>query len=302
MLEINNYAEVTYIDPDENGLINQKSVRNALKRNTVLVSVAYANNEIGTIQPIMEIAKAIRHFRKNNNSTLPFFHTDACQAMNYLETSNIEKLGVDMMSFNSSKIYGPKAIGALYKKRNIQLNPLYLGGGQEFGLRSGTEDVSLITGFAKALEIASKIKVKESKRLINIRDYTIKKLLALSNKVGDFKIILNGDEKNRLPNNINISISGISSELLVVELDAKGIEVSSKSACKSDEPDESYVISAIRKAQGIDSNSVEGSIRITLGRGTLKSDIDKLVITIKDILNKCFLGGKNHKIHNNGFR
>jgi cysteine desulfurase len=160
MLEINNYAEVTYIDPDENGLINQKSVRNALKRNTVLVSVAYANNEIGTIQPIMEIAKAIRHFRKNNNSTLPFFHTDACQAMNYLETSNIEKLGVDMMSFNSSKIYGPKAIGALYKKRNIQLNPLYLGGGQEFGLRSGTEDVSLITGFAKALEIASLVPMR----------------------------------------------------------------------------------------------------------------------------------------------
>ena len=286
ILEVNSLAEVTYIDPDENGLINPKDIYEALKTNTVLVSVSYANNEIGTIEPIIDIAKAIRHFRKNNNSTLPLFHTDACQAINYLETSNIEKLGVDMMSFNSSKIYGPKGIGALYKKRIVELEPLYFGGGQEFGLRSGTESLSLIIGFAKALEIVSKIKIKESKRLTSIRDYSIKKLLSLSGKIADYKIILNGDLKNRLPNNINISVSGISSELLVIELDAKGIEVSSKSSCKSESPDESYVISAIRKAQGLKSNSIEGSIRITLGRRTTKPDIDKLILAIKDILNK----------------
>lgn len=286
ILEKRNLARVTYIDPDSNGLINPKNIQDALKINTVLVSVAYANNEIGTVEPLMEIAKAIRHFRKNNNSILPLFHTDACQAMNYLETSNIEKLGVDLMSFNSSKIYGPKGIGALYKKRNVILEPLYFGGGQEFGLRSGTEAIYLITGFAKALEVASKIKLKESKRLTIIRDYAVKKLLSISGNSDRYKISLNGDTKNRLPNNINISITGISSELLVIELDAKGIEVSSKSACKSDEPDESYVISAIRKAQGLKSNSTEGSIRITLGRGTSRSDIDKLVIAIRDILDK----------------
>ncbi len=286
MLEKNNQAEVTYIDPDGGGLINPKAIRDALKENTVLVSIAYANNEIGIVQPITEIAKTIRHFRKNNNSTFPVFHTDACQAMNYLETSNIEKLGVDLMSFNSSKIYGPKGIGALYKKRNVSLQPLYFGGGQEYGLRSGTESPSLITGFAKALEVTSKIKIKESKRLVTIRDYSIRKLLSLSDKIGEYKIILNGDQKNRLPNNINISISGISSELLVIELDAKGIEVSSKSACKSESPDESYVISKIREAQNLKSDSTEGSLRITLGRSTKKPDIDKLVTAISNILNK----------------
>jgi cysteine desulfurase len=284
-LENNKEAKVSYIDPDANGMINPKDIRDSLKENTVLVSIMYANNEIGTIQPIMEIAKAIRYFRKINQTILPFFHTDACQAINYLPIENIEKLGVDLLTFNSSKIYGPKGIGILYKKRGINLMPLYTGGGQEFGLRSGTENTAGIAGAALAFEETLKIKNKESDRLVKIRDYGIKKLLALSNTSG-YEIILNGDSINRLPNNINISIKGISSELLVIELDAKGIEVSAKSACKSDEPDESYVISALRKAQGILENTTDGSIRISLGRGTLKSDIDTLVLVIKEILKK----------------
>ena len=133
ILEENKEAEVTYIMPDVNGLINPKDVRDALKENTALVSVMYANNEIGTVQPITEIAKVIRHHRKNKNYSLPYLHTDACQAMNYLEVENIEKLGVDLMSFNSSKIYGPKGVGVLYKKRGVNLAPLYVGGGQEQG-------------------------------------------------------------------------------------------------------------------------------------------------------------------------
>lgn len=284
-LEVSGRAEVTYIACDEGGFINPKLVRDSIKENTILVSIMYANNEIGTIQNIEEIAKQIRYYKKTKNNAWLYFHTDACQAMNYLETSNIEKLGVDLMSFNSSKIYGPKGIALLYKKRNVDLSPIYQGGGQEFGLRSGTENVSLVSGFALALEKTNKIKKKESERLVKLRDYGIKKLLALSKNSG-YEVILNGDIKNRLPNNINISISGISSELLVIELDAKGIEVSSKSACKSDEPDESYVISGLRKAQGIKENSETGSLRITLGRSTKKEDIDKLVKGLLDILLK----------------
>lgn len=317
MLEKNGEAEVTHVVPDENGIINPKDIRNALKENTILVSVMYANNEIGSVQPIMEIAKTIRHFRKSkeedrkidfqkssdliaknisfgagssarhfqNQFLFPLFHSDACQAINYLPIENIEKLGVDLLTFNSSKIYGPKGVGVLYKKRGVILSPLYGGGGQEFGLRSGTENTGGIAGCALALEQTLKIKEKESSRLIKIRDYGIEKLLSLSGVLG-YEIILNGDVANRLPNNINISISGISSELLVVELDAKGILISAKSACKSDEPDESYVISALRKAQGIPTNSIDGSLRISLGRQTSKSDIDALITALKDILKK----------------
>jgi len=285
ILEENGEAEVTYIGVDKGGLINLEEFRDSLKENTVLVSIMYANNEIGTIEPIEEIAKIIRHFKKQKNDLIfPLFHTDACQAMNYLFTENIEKLGVDMMSFNSSKIYGPKGIGILYKKRETKLAPLYLGGGQESGLRPGTENVVSIVGLTEAFNITSKIKQKESRRLIEIRDYGINKLLSLSDTSG-YKIILNGDKKNRLPNNINISIFGISSELLVVELSAHGIFVSEKSACKSDDNNKSYVIKAIRKICRRD-NQEEGSLRISLGRGNYMRDMDVLYSELKNILEK----------------
>jgi len=334
LLEKEGKAEVTYIKVDELGFVSPKEIKDALKENTILVSIMYANNEIGTIQPIQEIAKVIRHFKKEKgktgkhefrehgyfsaekflvlepslsqaplNSCFPVFHTDACQAMNYLFTENIEKLGVDLLSFNSSKIYGPKGVGVLYKKRSVELSPLYSGGGQEFGLKSGTEDVAGISGVALALEIASKMKKKESARLIKLRDYGINKLLKLSSNSSKdlnngFQIILNGDSKNRLPNNINISISGISSELLVIELSAKGIMVSSKSACKSGDTDESYVIEALHSfsprqdlgdlsaRQDIADLAEDGSLRISLGRETKKSDIDALVSSLKLILAK----------------
>ena len=287
ILEDRGDASVTYLSVNKNGIIDLDELRDSIKENTILVSIMYANNEIGTIQPIQEIAKIIRHSRKINKMSkpgmdiFPIFHTDATQAINYLDTSNVEKLGIDMMSFNGSKIYGPKGIGVLYKKRFINLSPLYSGGGQESGLRSGTENVASIAGIALALLITNKMKSKESERLIKLRDYTIDKLLKI--KIGSFKIILNGDITERLPNNINISVSGISSELLVIELDAKGIEVSSKSACKSDSDDGSYVIKAIRKIckKG---NEEEGSLRITLGRQTTKKDIDKLITILIRIL------------------
>ena len=163
LLEKEGKANVTYLAIDERGIVNPRDVRDVLRPETVLVSVMYANNEIGTVQPIEEIAKEIRHFKKTHTSSYPLFHTDACQAMNYLFTENIEKLGVDLLSFNGSKIYGPKGVGVLFKKRSVTLAPLYAGGGQEFGLRSGTENVSAIVGIGHALLKAKRIKEKESK-------------------------------------------------------------------------------------------------------------------------------------------
>lgn len=306
MLEEAGVAEVTYVKVEANGIVNPKDIREALKENTVLVSVMYANNEIGTIQPIREIAKEIRHFRKNRKQNIsghadfsaeksaqsfaspgsrapeifcfPVFHTDAAQAMNYLDTENMDRLGVDLMSFNSSKIYGPKGVGVLYKKRGVNLTPIYSGGGQEFNLRSGTENVAGIAGVACALTIANKIKEKESARLCKLRDYAINKLLKLS-KTSGYEIILNGDSEIRLPNNINISITGISSELLVIELDAIGIAVSERSACSADSDEGSHVIRALREGS-------TDSIRITLGRDIKKPDLDYLVSSLEKILNK----------------
>ena len=284
LLEKEGKANVTYLAIDERGIVNPRDVRDVLRPETVLVSVMYANNEIGTVQPIEEIAKEIRHFKKTHTSSYPLFHTDACQAMNYLFTENIEKLGVDLLSFNGSKIYGPKGVGVLFKKRSVTLAPLYAGGGQEFGLRSGTENVSAIVGIGHALLKAKRIKEKESARLVLLREYGIKKLRALSQESG-YEIMVNGDEKNRLPNNINISITGISSELLVIELDAKGVLVSERSACASDNDTGSHVIAMLRHSSN-DTKHSNDSIRISMGRGTKKSDIDACIKALASILEK----------------
>ncbi len=284
-LEKNGRAEITYVKVNDQGLIEPKNIKDAIKENTILVSVMYANNEIGTIEPIEEIAKVIRSYRKTTNSQYPYFHTDSAQAINYLPHENIEKLGVDLLSFNSSKIYGPKGVGILYKKRTVDLIPIYQGGGQEQGLRSGTESVSLIKGIYLALDKTFKLRVSESSRLINLRDYAIRELLGLSVLI-NYKIILNGHPERRLPNNINITIYGISSELLVIELDHMGIAVSERSACHSSDDNASYVIRAIRKTCERKKGQDNGSIRISLGRETTKSHLDFLVRSLKNILLK----------------
>ena len=285
-LENNGFAEVSYLSVGQNGVIDPKEIRDYIKPNTVLVSIMYANNEIGTIEPIKEVAKEIRYFKKNNskNNIYPVFHTDACQAMNYLFTKNVEKLGIDLMTFNGSKIYGPKGVGVLYKKRGIKLEPLYQGGGQEFGLRSGTENTALIVGLAEALRKTEQIKEKETNRLIGLRDYAIDKILKLTEEYS-FKIILNGDREKRLANNINVSIFGISSELLVLELGAKGIFVSERSDCKSGRTGSSHVLESIY-GRLISKDEKVGSLRITLGRQTKKRDLDKLIRVLNNIFQK----------------
>ena len=288
-------AEVTYVEVEKNGIVDPKKIKKALKSNTVLVSVMYVNNEIGTIQPIKEIAKEIRHWRKNltpsplsllrrgvgERCIFPFVHTDATQAVNYLSL-NVEQLGVDLMSFNGTKIYGPKGVGVLFKRRNVNLSPIMWGGDQEFGLRPGTENSKGIVDLAKALEATEKIKEKEVKRLIVLRDYFINKLLKLKNIDQDFNFLVNGDQKNRLPNNINITIPNIPSDLLVIELSAKRVMASAKSACKSGDGKASHVISAINK----DTKETDGSLRFSLGKETTKADIDYTGKALVGILSK----------------
>ena len=330
-LEKTKQAEVTYVPVESNGIVDSKKIGQALRENTVLVSVMYANNEIGAIQPIREIAKEIRHWNKNRKrkvfewsgwgrdpgnrgpeKTLPFpvfFHTDATQAVNYLSIS-IPQLGVDMMSFNSAKIYGPKGVGVLYVKKNTPISPIMFGGNQEFGLRPGTENVALATELARALLITEKIKNIEVKRLTKLRDYFINKIVrnsAIAENLANSNIILNGDLKNRLPNNINITIPNIPSDLLVIELSARGIMASAKSACKSGDGKASHVIKAIRpeakparNAFSIPASNAlrsdagwadaggeaDGSLRFSLGRYTTKSDIDYTIKSLSEILLK----------------
>ncbi len=269
------HGNVTFVPVEANGIVDPEKIKKALKPNTILVSVMYANNEIGTVQPIREIAKVIRHFNKTKNKKV-YFHTDATQAINYLPI-NVQKLGVDLMSFNSAKIYGPKGVGALYVRRNTPIQKIMWGGDQEMGLRPGTENMEGITQFTKALEDAEKIKDKEVKRLTSLRDYFINSLIR-ANK----EIVVNGDLVNRLPNNINITIPNIPSDLLVIELSARGVMASAKSACKAGDGKASHVIQAINK----NAKDTDGSLRFSLGQATTKSDINYTVKALSDILIK----------------
>ncbi len=269
-------VEVTYVPVESDGIVSPKSVKNALRENTALVSVMYANNEIGTVQPIAEIAKIIRQRNKAGGKAL--FHTDACQAVNYLDM-NVLKLGVDLMTFNASKIYGPKGIGALFVKRGVKLAPQIFGGGQERGLRSGTENVPAIAGFAEAMRIAEKMKWKESARLVKLRDFFISEILS---KTPD--TVLNGSANERLPNNVNISFLGADAEEVIIALDARGIAASTGSAC-ANIGREGKVSDVILALDG-DRIRAMGSVRFTLGRGTKKEDIARVMRELCDIMEK----------------
>ncbi len=268
--------ETTLVDVDSEGFVDLKKLSEALKEDTILVSVAYANNEIGTIQPLQEIAKIIREHRRRYNSKFPLFHTDAIQAAGYIEL-NVEKLGVDLMSLNGSKIYGPKGIGALYIRRGVNVEPVIYGGGQERNLRSGTENVPGIIGFAKALELVQKNREKESGRLIKLRDYFIDEILE---RIPD--ATLNGPKENRLPNNINISFYGIEGEAAVLYLDAKEVSCSTGSACSSTSLEPSHVIMSLHRSY----EYAHGSLRFSLGKITTKKDLDYVLEVLPGIIKK----------------
>ncbi len=271
--------EVSYLNVSKEGIVDLKELKKALAKETILVSIMYANNEMGAIQPISEAAKIIRDFKKQNNLASlqpPFFHSDAIQAAGYLDM-NVHRLGLDLMSVNGSKIYGPKGMGFLYAKRGLKLAPVIHGGGQERGLRPGTENVAGIVGLAKAFEIVQKNKEKEAKRISGLRDYLIKGVLK---KIP--RSFLNGHPILRLPNNANITISGVEGESLILYLDAAGIACSTGSACTSQSLEPSHVILALGKSK----EASHCSVRFSLGKKNKKSDIDYLLKVLPEIVKK----------------
>ncbi len=271
------------IPAHEDGRINLEKLAEAIDSDTVLVSVMYANNEIGTVQPLREIAKIIKDIRQkrqveaevSGESPLPiYFHTDACQAANYLPLL-VNTLGVDLMTLNGGKIYGPKQSGILFLRTGVELKPQILGGGQERGYRSGTENMPAIIGFAKALEETSAKRQMESERLHTLQqDFLsdITKKLPI--------VIINGSEKYRLPNNIHLTFPGQDNERLMMELDQQGILVATGSACSASSDEPSHVLGAI----GLTDKLSQSSIRITLGRQSTKTHLDKLLQSLVSLV------------------
>ena len=268
--------EVTYIKPDKDGLVSASQITESIRPDTILVSVMYANNEIGTVQPIREIGNVIQKYRQEQKHSWPVFHTDACQASAYLDL-DIEKLHVDLLTLNGSKMYGPKGIGLLYIRRGIKLQPLQFGGSQERGLRPGTENVAGIIGMATALALAQKDKENESRRLVQLRDKLINGILKSIPKTR-----LNGHPTTRLPNNANISFLDIEGEALVLYLDAAGIFASTGSACTSASLEPSHVILAL----GMPYEVAHSSIRFTLGYETTEEDIYYVLETLPPLVEK----------------
>ncbi len=264
-LELKNLCTVTYINVDSEGIINLKELKESLSKQTVLVSVMYANNEIGTIQPLGEVAKIVRAHRKENNQVYPYIHTDACQAALFCSL-RVPALGIDLLTLDGSKIYGPRGCGILFVRRGVKVTPELFGGDQESERRAGTENVASASGFAYALELAQKEKESETKRISILRDTL---LSSIQKAVPQIEV--NGSMKDRVPNNINICLKGIDAEFAVLKLDAKGIAISSVASCRSKKEDSSsYVIEAMGKGE-----CSKSSLRITLGRFTTTSDIKR---------------------------
>lgn len=258
----------SYANVNRTGICAPEEIVKNIVPDTNMVSCMYANNEIGTVQPIREITTAVKNIRENI-----CVHTDACQAPEYLPI-RVSELGVDLMSLNGSKIYGPKGVGLLYKKKSVKLKPIITGGGQEFGLRAGTENVAAIVGFAAALEIADKNRETESKRLTELQRYFIDRLMDIPNTM------MNGDLECRLPNNVNCTFLNIEGESIVLKLDEAGISSSTGSACTTDTLEPSHVIIAT----GVPHEVAHGSVRFTMGRSTTKDDIDYTIEHTKRIV------------------
>jgi cysteine desulfurase len=254
---------ITILPVDDRGLVDPDSFAHAMRSDTVLASVMLANNELGTIQPIARLAQVAREHHV-------LFHTDAVQAGAWLDVSP-ETLGVDMLSLSAHKFYGPKGVGMLYVREGVNVTPLVFGGGQEFGRRSGTENVAGIVGFARALEMVAANRDARSGRVSKLRDALEN---GLSAKVQDIRV--NGAGAERLPNISNVSFAGIDSESLLMRLDLEGVAVSAGSACTSGALEPSHVIAAL----GTDARWHQGVIRFSLGEATSASDVEYAVALV----------------------
>lgn len=261
--------EITYLEVDKYGLINLDELKNAIKESTILISIMFANNEIGTIQPIKEIGEIAR---ENN----VIFHTDAVQALGNVPIDVVD-LKVDLLSISSHKIYGPKGIGALYVRKGIKIDNFIHGGAQERKKRAGTENTPAVVGFGEACKLAMIDMVEQIKKTEELRDYLIDTILkSIPN------VILNGHPTKRLPGNVNMSFEFIEGESLLLSLDLVGISASSGSACTSGSLDPSHVLLAI----GLIHEIAHGSLRVTLGKKTTKEEIDYLLAQLPPIVQR----------------
>ena len=258
--------DVIYLPVDNHGVVNLSVLKNSLSDNTCLVSVMFGNNEMGTIEPIAQIAQLC------NERNIPF-HTDAVQAVGKI-TIDVKKLGVDLLSMSSHKINGPKGIGALYIRKGIDLIPIILGGGQEHGLRSGTENVANIVGFGKACELAKLHLSENISHMKKLRDNLVATILREIPGVA-----LNGHTENRLPNNAHFTFLGVAGEDLIIKLDEYGICASTGSACSVHTQKASHVL----QAMGFSHEQITGSLRLTLGLFNNQQQIDETVNILKKV-------------------
>lgn len=264
-------GKVTHIDPDERGTITVDAVLAAVKKHTTLVSIGWANHEIGTVQPIRDIARAL--VEKHPETLL---HTDAGQAPLYM-APHVHTLGVDLMTLDSGKLYGPRGVGSLYLSNRVEAASVMFGGGQERGLRPGTENIALAAGFAEAFQGIARERSGEAGRVQVLRDTFLKNIVARLPEV-----VVNGDVKRALPSLLNISVAGIQSEYVTLQLDAQGISISTKSACREGENRRSHVVDALGGPQW----RAENTLRFSLGRETTAADTERAFEALVSILLK----------------
>jgi cysteine desulfurase len=259
------------------GTIDLQALEAAIDDRTVLVSIIYASNEIGTIQPLRDVAAILERKRAERQigKDYPlYFHTDACQATNYLDLQ-VARLGVDLLTINGGKIYGPKQSGALYVSSQVVLNPIIRGGGQERNLRSGTENVAQSVGLAKALDLTQQARHDETKRLQALQESFFK---ALEQQIPD--CIINGSRKKRLPNNIHVTFPGVDNERLLIQLEEQGILAAAGSACSASSDEPSHVLKAI----GLSDETAQSSIRFTMGQTTTETQLTEVIASLQQLI------------------
>ena len=260
-------SKITYVPVDSDGLLNSEKIRESISKDTCLVTIMFANNEVGTIQPIKEISKICKE-----NKVI--FHTDAIQAVGKVDI-NVKELDLDLLSLSSHKINGPKGVGALYIKKGIQIDPFILGGGQENGLRSGTENVASIVGFGKACQLAKENMESNVSNFTSLRDSLVSKIMKQISHVS-----FNGHKEKRIPNNAHLTFLGVNGEDLIIKLDENGIAASTGSACSVRVQKASHVL----KAMGFDHEQITGSLRLTVGISNNESEIEKTVEILKKVV------------------
>lgn len=260
------------------GLLDMEQLNQAIDGQTVLVSVMYANNEVGTVQPLKAVAQlvqSVREMRRQQGNRLPIYlHTDACQASNYLDV-HVARLGVDLLTLNGGKMYGPKQSGVLYVKAGLELQPQVLGGGQESGLRSGTENVAACVGLSAALDVAQNARHEQQGRMQDLQQHFLAQLSAHVPQA-----TVNGSLKKRLPNNVHVTLPGTDNERVLLELESQGILAAAGSACSASNEEPSHVL----RAMGLSDADAQASLRFTMGRATSAESIDRLVAALAKLV------------------